>query len=149
MGIKNNMPFMAGAEFFYGLMDNLNIGAGFTYVFDSESKVAMDDGIKPKGGTTNIYLAVKPEAKVNSDIFTSVYLIGQIGLSMGRVEFDGYSRTLDTGIYLGAGFGTTIKDAFLVELLISSSNGSHSENGYSMDFQYSITSLNVGYKFSL
>ena len=149
MGLKNEMPFMLGAEFFYGLMDNLNIGAGFTYVFNSSTKMDIIDGGKAEGGTTNIYIAVKPEAKIESDIFTSVYLIGQIGLSMGRVEADGQSISLDNGIYLGAGFGTTIKDNFLVELLFSSSNGSYSEHGRTMDFQYSITALNIGYKFAL
>ncbi len=32
------MPVSIGAEFFYGLMDNLSVGLGVNYGFDSKSK---------------------------------------------------------------------------------------------------------------
>ena len=143
--LKTKMPFMLGAEFFYGVLDSLSVGVGVNYFFDTEMKFASEY----KGGTTNIYLAVKPEAKIDSDIFSSIYLIGQIGLSMGRVEIAGESLSLDNGLYLGAGLGTTIKDAFFVELVFSSSNSSYDEGGYTLDFEYTVTSLNIGYKFVL
>ena len=143
--MKTEMPFMLGAEFFYGLIDNLSVGVGANYVFDTATKYYSEI----KGGTTNIYLAAKPEAKIESDIFTSIYLIGQIGLSIGRCDIDGFKPSLDTGIYLGAGLGTTIKDVILVELIISSSNASFPEEGYTLDLQYNITSINIGYKFAL
>ena len=144
-GFKVDMPFMLGAEFFYGMDDILSVGFGANYVFNTSAKVES----QIKGGTTNIYVAVKPEFKVESDIFTSVYLIGQLGLSMGRCDVPESGFDIDSGIYLGAGFGATIKDAFLVELVFSSCNGTIKAGGQSMDIQYSITSLNIGYKFAL
>jgi hypothetical protein len=136
---------MLGAEFFYGLMDNLSVGAGANYVFDTTAKAYSEY----KGGTTNIYVAVKPEVKVESNIFSSVYLIGQLGLSMGRTAGEVSELDIDSGIYLGAGFGTTIKDAFLVELVFSSCNGKLNLEGTSTDIQYNITSVNIGYKFNI
>ena len=142
--LKTDMPFMLGAEFFYGVIDNLSIGAGVNYLFDTSAKV----GSETKGGTTNIYLAVKPEIKTNSDIFSSVYFIGQIGLSMGRTELYGTESSTDSGLYLGTGFGTIIKDVVLVELIFSTAN-SKINDGMEIDLQYDVTSINIGYKFSI
>ena len=142
------MPVSIGAEFFYGLMDILSVGAGINYNFGSNSKADME-GSKPEAKTVNFYLAVKPEAKIESDIFTSLYLIGQIGGSSIIVEGNGKSETADMGIYLGFGAGTIIKDCVIVELLISSANGSLSINGNTADLQYTATTINVGYKFAL
>ncbi|WP_372520829.1 outer membrane beta-barrel protein [Candidatus Ruminimicrobiellum ovillum] len=147
--LKPDMPFMLGAEFFYGTSDMFSVGFGATYVFNSSADFM---GTRMKGGTTNIYVAVKPEFKVESDIFSSVYLLGQFGLAMGRSEIDesgAPSIDVDSGIYLGAGIGTTVKDAFLVELLFSSSNGKLDIDGESLDIRYSMVSINVGYKFAL
>ncbi|WP_372520830.1 outer membrane beta-barrel protein [Candidatus Ruminimicrobiellum ovillum] len=152
-GIKPDMPFMLGAEFFYGTSDMFSVGLGANYVFDTEADFQTEETVKVKGGTTNIYLAVKPEFKVESNLISSVYLIGQFGLSFGRSEAkaNGHSESfdLDSGIYLGAGFGTMIKDAFFVELIFSSCNGEFTIEGTSVDIRYSITSVNVGYKFNI
>ena len=142
---KLNMPVSLGTEFFYGLFDNLSVGAGVNYTFDTETKSDVDG--KMKAGTTNIYLAVKPEAKIESEIFSSMYLIGQLGLSM--VRLDEAPKDPDTGIYLGIGAGTVIKDVVIVELVLSSSNGSVKYHAHTVDLQYTATTLNVGYKFSL
>ena len=148
MGIKMEMPAISlGAEFFYGLMDNLSVGAGISYGFKANSKEI--EGEKVEVGATNFYVAVKPEAKIESDIFTSIYLIGQIGGSSVSMEAAGESKTADMGIYLGFGAGTIIKDCVIVELVVSSSNGSVSEDGMTVDLQYTATTLNIGYKFSL
>ncbi len=148
LSIKTKIPAISlGAEFFYGLMDNLSVGAGISYGFKATSKEI--EGEKPEVGVTNFYVAVKPEAKIESDIFTSIYLIGQIGGSSVSMEAAGESRTADMGIYLGFGAGTTIKENFIVELLISSSNGSVSEDEMSGDIQYTATTINIGYKFAL
>jgi len=112
---KLNMPVSLGAEFFYGVMDNLSVGFGVSYVFDAEAK-SEDPAFnsKIKAGTTNVYLAVKPEAKIESEIFSSIYAIGQIGLTTARanVKNDHYgideSPAIDSGLYLGLGFGTII-----------------------------------------
>ena len=147
-GYSMNMPISIGAEFFYGLMDNLSVGAGINYNFGSDTKFSSHgDGIEVK--PTNFYLAVKPEAKIESDIFTSLYLIGQIGGSSINVEVGDYSTTADIGIYLGFGAGTIIKDCVIIELLISSSNGSLSEDGTDGDLNYTATTINIGYKFAL
>ena len=92
-------------------------------------------------------MAVKPEAKIESEIFSSMYLIGQLGLSM--VRLDEAPKDPDTGIYLGIGAGTVIKDVVIVELVLSSSNGSIKYHAHTVDLQYTATTLNVGYKFAL
>ena len=118
-GYSMEMPVSAGVEFFYGLMDNLSVGFGVNYGFDSKTKTDLVVGpadpetTQYKVGTTNIYLAVKPEAKTDSNIFSSIYLIGQIGLSIPRIELEysgGSLPSIDAknGLYLGLGFGTTI-----------------------------------------
>ena len=126
--LKTDMPFMLGAEFFYGVIDCLSVGVGVNYLFDTSAKVASE----VKGGTTNIYLAVKPEIKTNSDIFSSVYFVGQIGLSMGRTKIYEGEPSMDSGLYLGTGFGTIIKNVVLVELIFSTSNSAMKDSGESM-----------------
>jgi hypothetical protein len=158
------MPVSIGAEFFYGLMDNLSVGLGVNYGFDSKSKNEDILNGAPfknqlKAGTTNIYLAVKPEAKIDSKIFSSIYLVGQIGLAMARAEIDhnsGYpipSIDVDSGLYLGFGIGTTIMDCIIVELVCSSANLTAKETlpfiPKDLDIQYTATTINVGYKFAL
>ena len=144
--VKN--PFSLGAEFFYGLSDILSLGVGANYIFNSETDGYFDD---LKVGATNLYVAVKPEFKIESNVFSNIYLIGQIGLAINRIDWENRSVSVDNGLYLGAGFGTTIKDAFFVELGLSSSNGHAKRNngGSSADIQYTATTINVGYRFSL
>ena len=57
--VKN--PFSLGAEFFYGLSDILSLGVGANYIFNSETDGYFDD---LKVGATNLYVAVKPEFKI-------------------------------------------------------------------------------------
>ncbi|WP_372519369.1 outer membrane beta-barrel protein [Candidatus Ruminimicrobiellum ovillum] len=148
------MPVSLGAEFFYGLMDNLSVGLGVNYGLDSKSK--SKDFMPLKVGTTNIYAAIKPEAKIDSNIFSSIYLIGQIGLAMGRAEIDASgapSLDIKSGLYLGFGIGTTIMDCIIVELVCSSANLTLEKGSMfppvDMDVQYTATTINVGYKFAL
>lgn len=156
MRFDTEMPFSIGAEFFYGLMDNLSVGAGVNYGFDSKFKKTPLGSADIKAGTTNIYGAVKPEVKVESDIFSSIYLIGQIGLSMMRAEIDASgapSLDIKNGLYVGFGIGTTIKDCVIVELVCSSANGTLEKflffGGEDVDVQYTATTINVGYKFNI
>jgi len=148
------MPVSIGAEFFYGLMDNLSVGLGVNYGFDSKFKESPFPG-DINVGATNIYAAVKPEVKLESDIFSSVYLIGQLGISMLRAEIDvSGAPDLDvkSGLYLGFGIGTTIKDCVIVELVCSSANGTLEKfflSAEDVDVQYTATTINVGYKFAL
>ena len=64
---KIDMPFMLGAEFFYGLIDNLSVGVGVNYVFDTATKMYSDI----KGGTTNIYLAANRISSASSTATSS------------------------------------------------------------------------------
>lgn len=148
LGFDVKNPFSLGAEFFYGLSDILSLGVGANYIFNSETDGYFDD---LKVGTTNLYVAVKPEFKIESNVFSNIYLIGQIGLAINRIDWENRSVSVDNGLYLGAGFGTTIKDAFFVELVLSSSNGHAKRNngGSSANIQYTATTINVGYRFSL
>ncbi len=156
------MPVSIGAEFFYGLMDNLSVGLGVNYGFDSKSKnnnvahAPFENQLK--AGTTNIYLAVKPEAKIDSKIFSSIYLVGQIGLAMARAEiesddYDFPSIDVNSGLYLGFGIGTTIMDCVVVEIVCSSANLTAKKSPPAvpadLDVQYTATTINVGYKFAL
>lgn len=155
MRFDTEMPISIGAEFFYGLMDNLSVGAGVNYGFDSKFKKSPFGGADIKAGTTNIYLAVKPEAKIDSSIFSSIYLIGQLGLSMMRANIDASGAPdidIKNGLYLGFGIGTLIKDCIIVELICSSANGTIDNffmSGEDVDVQYTATTINVGYKFAL
>ena len=81
--VKN--PFSLGAEFFYGLSDILSLGVGANYIFNSETDGYFDD---LKVGTTNLYVAVKPEFKIESNVFSNIYLIGQIGLAINRIDWE-------------------------------------------------------------
>ena len=156
------MPISIGAEFFYGLMDNLSVGLGVNYGFDSKAKnnnvahAPFENQLK--AGTTNIYLAVKPEAKIDSKIFSSIYLVGQIGLAMARAEiesddYDFPSIDVNSGLYLGFGIGTTIMDCVVVEIVCSSANLTAKKSPPAvpadLDVQYTATTINVGYKFAL
>ena len=38
------MPISLSAEFFYGLMDILSVGAGINYNFGSDTKIEFDEG---------------------------------------------------------------------------------------------------------
>jgi opacity protein-like surface antigen len=149
------MPFSIGAEFFYGLMDNLSVGLGVNYGFDSKLKKTPFGSTDIKAGTTNIYLAVKPEAKIDSSIFSSIYLIGQLGLSMMRADIDASGAPdldIKSGLYLGFGIGTTIKDCVIVELICSSANGTIEKGSFipaDVNVQYTATTINVGYKFNI
>ena len=149
MGYEMKMPISIGAEFFYGLMDNLSVGIGINYGFDSDLKANIS--YIGSSRLTSYYVAVKPEAKLDSKIFSSMYLIGQIGGSNVNIKSSNgsYSAEGDMGIYLGFGAGTIIKDAFIVEFIVSSANSKISVDGVNGDLNYTATTLNVGYKFAI
>ena len=149
MGYEMKMPISIGAEFFYGLMDNLSVGIGINYGFDSDLKANIS--YIGSSRLTSYYVAVKPEAKLDSKIFSSMYLIGQIGGSNVNIKSSNgsYSAEGDMGIYLGFGAGTIIKDAFIVEFIVSSANSKISVDGVNGDLNYTATTLNVVYKFAI
>ena len=140
--------FSLGADFFYYVANEIAVGAGLEYVVPSEVDVEGEGSMKY--GTTNLFVQAKYDIALNNDIFNNIYPIAQLGYGFVSVSGD-MSGYLDVknGLYWGIGLGTTIKENFLVELLISSSNGSVSEDEMSGDIQYTATTINIGYKFAL
>ncbi|MBR3655170.1 MAG: outer membrane beta-barrel protein [Elusimicrobia bacterium] len=132
--------FTAGVDFFYYVMPQLAIGAGIDYIFNSEVKKTMF-----KAGWTNIYAQAKYVFETGNDIFNNIYPLVQVGVGMLRLDpDDGIEK--ETGLYWGAGVGTTIKENFVFEVLYSSSK-SNIPDGPISDVTYSTLQLKVGYKF--
>ncbi len=149
-----NMSVLIGAEFFYYLNKNIALGFGINNNFNADLKdTKYDERYNNKGevGFTNFYFAVKPKIEVESEIFNSVYLLGQIGYGLFR--FDGHvnGEADGNGLYWGIGAGTEIYKNFIVELLYSANYGSIKDKfgyGDTADLTYTTITLNVGYKFN-
>ena len=139
--------FILGADFYYYVHSKVGLGAGINYIFDSTADYGFDD----KYGFTNIYFAVKPKLDLQSDIFTSVYLIGQLGYGIFRFEYDtlgGTGQSCDTksGLYWGIGAGIEIVKNFIFELIYSCNDANVVD--FDADIKYSAFSINLGYKFN-
>ena len=148
-----NMSVLIGAEFFYYLNKNVALGFGINNNFNADLKDTKDQMQNNKGevGFTNFYFAVKPKMELQSEIFNSVYFLGQIGYGLFR--FDGHvnGEADGNGLYWGIGAGTEIYKNFIVELLYSANNGSIKDKfgfGDTADLTYTTITLNVGYKFT-
>ncbi len=144
--------YSIGADLYFFVIDNLGIGVGGSYIFNSEFTGndwhAWADDVK--AGSTNIYATVKPVLAENGMV-DRVYLVGQLG--MGITEFssdvDDYNFS-ENGLYWGAGLGIE-KANIIVELLYSVNYWEHNDD-YSWEKGWSYTTrriaVNVGYKFS-
>ena len=107
-------------------------------------------------GFTNFYFAVKPKIEMQSEIFNSIYFVGQLGYGILRFDSDNEGGKLSeadgNGLYWGIGAGTEIYKNFIVELLYSVNYGSIKAvkflNG-TADLTYTTLTLNVGYKFAI
>lgn len=130
-----NMAFGLGGDVFYYVDPAVALGLGLIYSFDTSLK----DNSDFKAGTTNLYFVVKPKIALDSETFTCVYFLGQLGYGMPRASI---SEDLKGGIYWGIGAGTEIQ-SFIVELIYGSSTG---EN-FGDTFTVSSINLNIGYKF--
>lgn len=130
-----NTTFGFGGDVFYYVDPAVALGLGLNYTFDTSMKENSDF----KAGFTNLYFAVKPKIALESEIFTCVYFLGQLGYGMPRAS---ETNNLKGGIYWGIGAGTEI-NSFIVELVYGSSTG---EN-FGDTFTLSSINLNVGYKF--
>ena len=145
-----NMSVLIGAEFFYYLNKNIALGFGINNNFNADLKDT--EMCKGEVGFTNFYFAVKPKIELKSEIFNSIYFIGQLGYGLFR--FDGHinGEADGNGLYWGIGAGTEIYKNFIVELLYSANNGSIKDQfgyGDTADLTYTTLTLNVGYKFSI
>ncbi|MBO7612058.1 MAG: outer membrane beta-barrel protein [Elusimicrobia bacterium] len=135
--------FTAGVDFFYYVMPQLAIGAGVSYVFNSEVDVAHGGKI----GWTNLYAQGKYVFDLGDDLFNNIYPLVQVGYDMLRVDPDDGIDT-EGGLYWGIGAGTTIKECVVFELLYSNGNATTKVGPGSFDSKYSTLQLKAGYKFS-
>lgn len=137
--------FSLEIELNYYIFKNLPLGIGINHIFDSKVN-------EMNYNFTNIFLAIKPEAYLNSEIFSSVYGICKIGYGIINISGTFYEEKLDidNGLYLGLGIGTTIK-SFIIECIYSI-NYNKINNSGSFDFsdlKYTTFILNIGYKFNI
>lgn len=132
-----NMAFGLGGDFYYYVDPSVALGLGLNYIFDTASK----DDSNYKAGFTNIYFTAKPKMALDSEIFSCIYGLVQIGYGMPRIS---NRDDVKGGIYWGVGAGTEIQ-SFIVELIYGSNSGE--AKGYS--FTVSSIYLNLGYKFAL
>lgn len=153
-----NMSVLIGAEFFYYLNKNIALGFGINNNFNAELKDLTVDDMKFESeiGFTNFYFAVKPKIEMQSEIFNSIYFVGQLGYGILRFdsdyEGDKLSKADGNGLYWGIGAGTEIYKNFIVELLYSVNYGSIKTVKYlngTADLTYTTLTLNVGYKFAI
>ena len=156
--VDTNMSVLIGAEFFYYLNKNVALGFGINNNFNAELKdlTVGDMKFESEIGFTNFYFAVKPKIEMQSEIFNSIYFVGQLGYGILRFdsdyEGDKLSKADGNGLYWGIGAGTEIYKNFIVELLYSVNYGSIKTVKYlngTADLTYTTLTLNVGYKFAI
>ncbi len=155
--VDTNMSVLIGAEFFYYLNKNVALGFGINNNFNAELKdlTVGDMKFESEIGFTNFYFAVKPKIEMQSEIFNSIYFVGQLGYGILRFDSDNEGDKLSeadgNGLYWGIGAGTEIYKSFIVELLYSVNQGSikRDTNGDTADLTYTTLTLNVGYKFAI
>ncbi|MDD3065308.1 MAG: outer membrane beta-barrel protein [Endomicrobiaceae bacterium] len=129
--------FGLGGDFYYYVDPAIALGAGLMYGLET----AMKDDSDLKVGFTNIYFAAKPTMALDSEIFSCIYGLIQIGYGMPRAtDID----DIKGGLYWGIGAGTEIK-SFIVELIY----GSNAGEGNGDKFTATSINLNLGYKFAL
>ena len=143
--------YSINADLYFYVLDNLGIGIGGSYIFDSEFSGDNWDMLQEdvKSGSTNIFAAVKPILAENGMV-DKVYLIGQIG--MGIIKFssdvDDYNFS-ENGLYWGAGLGIE-KSSIIVELLYSVNYWEHNDDSaWNEGWSYTTRriAVNVGYRF--
>ena len=133
-----NTSFGLGGDFYYYVDPAIAVGAGLMYGLET----AMKDNSDVKVGFTNIYFAAKPKMALDSEIFSCIYGLVQIGYGMPRAT---NIDDIKGGLYWGIGAGTEIK-SFIVELIYGSNSG-EAEGGNK--FTATAINLNLGYKFAL
>lgn len=137
--------FSLEAELYYYIFKNISIGLGVNHYFDSK----IND---TNYNFTNIFIAIKPEACLNSTVFSSVYGVCKIGYGIINTSGTFYEEKLDieNGLYVGVGIGTTIK-SFIIECIYSINYNKINNSGYFdfSDLKYTTFILNIGYKFDI
>ncbi len=145
--------FSLGADFFYYVANEIAVGAGLEYVFESEVKES--NGFM-KYGATNLFVQAKYDIAVQNDVINNIYPIVQLGYGINSVGGkDADYVDLENGLYWGIGLGTTIKENFIVELLYSFNYGTQKPKEVypgepdSADMTVKTFKLKVGYKFAI
>lgn len=142
--------YSVGADLYFYVLDNLGIGVGGSYIFDTDFDGKKWKGIVEdvKSGSTNIYAAVKPILAENGMV-DKVYLLGQIG--MGITKFSSDYKDYDfseNGLYWGAGLGIE-KANIIVELLYSVNYWEHNDDSaWNEGWSYTTRriAVNLGYR---
>ena len=151
---KRNPALSIAVEGLYYILPELPVGLGINYQFNSEYKEIEDS----ETGVTNIYLTVKPTAKIDSKIFTGIYAIGQIGYGFNRINGEGefwYESEIDSnGLYWGLGAGTEIMNDFIFEFVFSANYWSYKYDDWgghcrTQDVKTTALTFFAGYKFSI
>ncbi len=132
-----NTSFGLGGDFYYYVDPSIALGAGLMYGLET----ALKDSSDVKVGFTNLYFAVKPTMALDSEIFSSIYGLVQIGYGMPRAT---NISDIKGGLYWGIGIGTEIQ-SFIVEFVY----GSNAGEGNGGKFTSTSINLNLGYKFAL
>ena len=144
--------FSLGADFFYYVANEIAVGAGLEYAFESEVNSFM------KYGATNLFIQAKYDIDMQNDVFNNIYPIVQLGYGINTISGDAADFIdFKNGLYWGIGLGTTIKENFIVELLYSFNYGKDEidpsviEPGSprSADLTVKTFKLKVGYKFAI
>ncbi len=144
--LRNDNNFVSlETELYYYMFKNLSVGFGANHYFDSKINDMNYD-------YTNVFFAIKPEAQLNSEVFSSIYGIGKIGYGIINTSGTFYEENLDieNGLYIGLGIGTIIK-SFVIECMYSI-NYNKINNSIYFDFsdlKYTTFILNVGYRFNI
>ncbi len=159
-GYTKNSALSISAEGLYYVLPELPLGLGINYQFSSERTKNYSYYKDPETGVTNIYLTAKPTLKIDSKIFTAVYLIGQIGYGLVRMgDYDDgvFKRKIDSnGLCWGLGAGTEIMKDFIFEFVFSTNywsikyeNNNNHLYDYKRDAESTALTLFAGYKFNI
>lgn len=163
-GYNKNPALSIAVEGLYYIFPELPIGLGLNYQFDSDLSGTWSGLKSSESGVTNIYLTVKPTAKIDSKIFTALYAIGQIGYGLNRVDMSGkwidepvyYKYDVDSnGLYWGLGAGTEIMNDFVFEFVFSTNywSSKYENTSYSSpeicDMKSTALTFFAGYKFNI
>ena len=148
-GYKKNPALSIAVEGFYYVLPELPLGLGINYQFDSKHAKPSGEWGKFESGVTNIYLTVKPTAKIDSNIFTALYAIGQIGYGFNRLSSTHGSKVDSNGLYWGLGVGTEIMNDFIFEFIFSTNYWSCKMYTTTYDMENTALTFFAGYKFNI
>ena len=144
VGYSQDPSYSIGADVYVYLLNNIGIGAGLNYIFDSKFDEHWKEDAKL--GSMNAFVAVKP-ILAEDGLVDKVYLLGQFGMGITKYN-DNNDDFSENGLYWGAGFGLE-KWHIIVELLYSVNYWDHDTGGINSSFSTRRLAVNVGLKFGL